>query len=106
MSEWLNVAPVEELPAGTFRVVDLEDTAVAVFNVDGEFYAIEDVCTHDYGQLSGGAFEGCEIACPRHGAQFDVRTGEALTPPAYEPVETFPVRVEGEMVQIRDHRDD
>lgn len=106
MSDWIDVAPTEELGPGSFRVVELEDTSVAVFNLDGQFYAIEDVCTHDYGQLTGGTLEGGEIVCPRHGAHFDIKTGEALSAPAYEPVETFPVRVEGGVVQVRDHRYD
>ncbi len=104
MSDWVDVAPLEELDPGTFRVVEIEDTTVAVFNIDGELYAIEDVCTHDYGQLTGGSIEGNEIVCPRHGAHFDIKTGEALSPPAYEPVETFPVRVEDGVVQVRDPR--
>lgn len=106
MSDWVDVAKLDEFESGAFRVVELEDTNVAVFNIDGEIYAIEDVCTHDYGQLTGGSVEGHEIVCPRHGAHFDIKTGEALSPPAYEPVETFPVRVEGGVVQVRDHRDD
>jgi 3-phenylpropionate/trans-cinnamate dioxygenase ferredoxin subunit len=104
MSDWIDVAPENELAPGSFRVVDVEDTSVAVFNLDGAYYAIEDVCTHDYGQLTGGSVEGDEIVCPRHGAHFDIKTGEALSPPAYEPVETFPVRVQRGMIQVRDHR--
>ena len=63
-------------------------------NVAGTLYAIEDVCTHDGGELDQGELEGCRIMCPRHGAYFDVTTGAALTLPAILPVETFPVRVE------------
>jgi 3-phenylpropionate/trans-cinnamate dioxygenase ferredoxin subunit len=63
-------------------------------NVEGTVYAIEDVCTHDGGELDQGELEGCRIMCPRHGAYFDVTTGAALTLPAILPVETFPVRVE------------
>lgn len=104
MSDWIDVAPVSELAPGAYKVVDVDDAAIAVFNLDGEFYAIEDVCTHDYAELTGGDIEGHEIVCPRHGARFDIRTGEALTPPAYEPVATLPVRVENGMVQVRDDR--
>jgi 3-phenylpropionate/trans-cinnamate dioxygenase ferredoxin subunit len=64
-------------------------------NVDGDIYAIEDVCTHDGGELDQGWLEGCRIMCPRHGAFFDVTTGAALTPPAVMPVATFKVRLEG-----------
>lgn len=104
MSDWINVAKTEELSPGEYRVVDFDDVEVAVINVGGEFYAIEDVCTHDGGELTGGEIEGKEIECPRHGARFCIRTGAALTPPAYEPVATFPVRVEDGVVQVRDDR--
>jgi 3-phenylpropionate/trans-cinnamate dioxygenase ferredoxin component len=104
MSTWINVATVSQLSAGTFRTVEIDGTDIAVFNVDDEYYAIEDICTHDGGILTGGAIEGDQIVCPRHGAHFSIRTGEALTPPAYEPVTTFPVRVHNDMVQVRDNR--
>ncbi len=106
MAEWVDVAPADELAPGEWRVVDLDDVEIAVFNVDGSFCAIEDVCTHDGEQLTGGEVEGNRIFCPRHGACFDVCTGEALSAPAYEPVTTFPVRVHDGVVQVRDHRDD
>jgi Ferredoxin subunits of nitrite reductase and ring-hydroxylating dioxygenases len=106
MSNWVNVARMDELKPGTWRVVDIDDVMIAVFNIDGKYYAIEDVCTHDGGILTGGEVEDSEIICPRHGARFCIKTGEALTPPAYEPVSTFPVRVEGDMVQVRNNRGD
>lgn len=68
---------------------------VAIFFVDGAYHAIEDICSHDDGPLAEGELEGCQIICPRHGARFDIRTGEALTLPAYRPVESFPVVVDG-----------
>ena len=104
MSEWVTVAREDELQPGEWRVVDVNDTQVAVFNLDGQFYAIVDVCTHDAGQLTGGTVEGDEIVCPRHGARFSIRTGEALTAPAYEPTDSFPVRVEDGYIQVRDDR--
>ena len=104
MSDWITVARTDEVPPGKWQVADVDGTAVVVFNVDGEFYAIEDVCTHDGGQLTGGHVEGDQIVCPRHGARFCVRTGEALTAPAYEPTAKFPVRVEDGQVQVRDDR--
>jgi 3-phenylpropionate/trans-cinnamate dioxygenase ferredoxin subunit len=75
-----------------------------VFNLGGSYYAIENVCTHDGGILTGGDIDGDVIACPRHGARFCIRTGEVLSPPAYEDVATFPVRVDGGRVQVRDAR--
>jgi 3-phenylpropionate/trans-cinnamate dioxygenase ferredoxin subunit len=104
MSDWITVAKVGELVPGSHRVVDADGTRVVVFNLGGEYYAIEDVCTHDGGQLTGGVIEGEQIVCPRHGARFCIRTGEALTAPAYEPVATLPVRVENGVIQVRDNR--
>ncbi len=68
------------------------------------YFAIADVCTHDAGQLTGGTVEGDVIVCPRHGARFCIRTGEALSAPAYEPTDTFPVRLHDGEVQVRDDR--
>jgi 3-phenylpropionate/trans-cinnamate dioxygenase ferredoxin subunit len=104
MSEWVTVAKVGELAPGSHRVVDVDGASVAVFNVGGKFYAIEDVCTHDGGQLTGGTVEGDQVVCPRHGARFSIRTGDALTAPAYEPTAKFPVRVENGVIQVRDDR--
>ncbi len=104
MSEWVTVAREGELAPGEFRVVDVNDSQIAVFNLGGQFFAIADVCTHDAGQLTGGTVEGEEIVCPRHGARFSIRTGAALTAPAYEPTDTFPVRVEAGQIQVRDDR--
>ena len=104
MSDWVTVCAVDELTPGTHRVVDVDGAQVAVFNIEGQFYAIEDVCTHDGGILTGGPIEGDEIVCPRHGARFCIRTGAALTPPAFEATASFPVRVEQGALQVRDDR--
>ena len=104
MSDWIPVCPVSDLPPGAHRVVDVDGVQVAVFNLQGQLYAIEDVCTHDGGILTGGPVEGDEIVCPRHGARFSIRTGAALSPPAFEPTATFPLRVEDGIVQVRDER--
>lgn len=104
MSDWVTVARVDELKPGTSMVADVEGAAVAVFNVEGSLYAIEDVCTHDGGELASGRLDGDQIVCPRHGARFCVRTGEALCAPAYEPTATFPVRVVDGLIQVRDER--
>ena len=102
MSELLEVCTVDELPAGQRRTVEWEGTEIGVFNCDGEFLAIEDVCTHDGASLGDGPLDttACTVECPRHGALFDLRTGAALTLPAYMPVETFPVLVEGGQIKI------
>ena len=104
MADWVDVAPVSELSTRAPHVVDVDGVMIAVFTVDGKHYAIEDVCTHDGGELASGELEGEEIVCPRHGARFNIKTGEVTAPPAYEPVATFPVRVHNGMVQVRDDR--
>jgi 3-phenylpropionate/trans-cinnamate dioxygenase ferredoxin component len=104
MSAWVDVCPLENLPPGTRRVVDVDGAAVAVFNIDGALYAIEDVCTHDGGQLASGELAGDAITCPRHGARFSVKTGAVLAPPAYAALHVFPLRVEQGMVQVADDR--
>lgn len=104
MSDWVDVAPAAELPPGGRRVVSVDNAQIAVFNLDGRYYAIEDVCTHDGGELASGTCEGDVIVCPRHGARFSIKTGAVLAPPAYEAVATFPVRVENGIVQVRDDR--
>ena len=104
MSDWVDVAPVGELSSEAPHVVDVDGAMIAVFTLDGKYYAIEDVCTHDGGELASGELEGEEIICPRHGARFNIKTGEVTAPPAYEPVATFPVRVHNGVVQVRDDR--
>jgi len=104
MSDWLTVARAEEFRPGSRKIVDIDGSQIVVFNFDGKYYAIEDVCTHDGGQLTGGEIEGDQIICPRHGARFCIRTGAALTAPAYEPTATFPVRIENGEIQVRDDR--
>ena len=90
---WVAVAIVDEIPPGETRVVETEFESIALCNVGGTFYAVQDLCTHDGGPLGEGTLDGCEIMCPRHGARFDVRTGAVLAPPAFSPIRTFPVRV-------------
>ncbi len=104
MSEWTQVCAVGEISAGNWKVVDIDGAIIAVFLVAGEYYAIEDICTHDGGELTGGEVQGCEVICPRHGARFCIKTGAALTPPAYEAVDTFPVLVKDNAVWVRDDR--
>lgn len=104
MSDWQDVGAVVDIPPGSHRLVDVDGAQVAVFNLAGEFYAVEDVCTHDGGTLTGGAVEGDQIVCPRHGARFSLKTGAVLAPPAYEPIHCFPLRVENGRLQVRDDR--
>jgi 3-phenylpropionate/trans-cinnamate dioxygenase ferredoxin component len=92
------VCKQSELPAG--KVKRIEDPAIAVFNVAGTFFAISDVCTHAEASLSEGQVDGETVECPLHGACFDLRTGEALTPPAVEPVQTFPVILQDDDIYV------
>ncbi len=95
MSEFVKVATVDEIAAGKSKLVEVEDVRIALFNLDGKIYAIEDTCTHDGGPLVEGAIvNGHEVECPRHGARFDIRTGAALSFPAFEPTPTYAIRVE------------
>ncbi len=95
MAKYVKVARADQIAPGEKQIFEVNGTLVVVINLDGQFYAIEDVCTHDGGPLGEGRLEGAQIICPRHGARFDVRTGDALTLPAFEPVSTFEVKVEG-----------
>ncbi len=103
MSAGIKIAQVGDIPVGTVKVFEVnfeadnsdEATPVAVCNVDGKYYAIRDVCTHDDAPLDQGELDGCQIECPRHGAKFDVTTGKALCLPAVLPVPTYPIKVEG-----------
>jgi 3-phenylpropionate/trans-cinnamate dioxygenase ferredoxin subunit len=98
----LDVCPVEELAPCSVKIVYAGTLALGVYNLHGEYFAIEDRCSHDDGPLAEGDFdcdEGVAI-CPRHGANIDIRSGRALTLPAVEPVDTFPVRVEDGMVKV------
>ncbi|EHP39478.1 ferredoxin [Cupriavidus basilensis OR16] len=104
MSEWIDVAAADEFAPGMCRTVDVDGLQVAVFNVDGNYYAVEDMCSHEAEPLCGGDVEGQEVVCPRHGAHFSLITGAALSPPAYDPVAIFPVRVVGGKVQVKDDR--
>ena len=98
----IDVCPVEELPPGSVKIVIAGSLAVGVYNLGGEYYGLEDRCSHDDGPLCEGEFdvETGVVVCPRHGANFDIRSGRALTLPAYEPVETYPVRVVDGLVKV------
>jgi len=94
------VGHASDVPAGRAEVFDVEDRKIAVFRLEDGFYAIEDICTHDGGPLAEGEIEDHEVICPRHGARFDIKTGTALTLPAVTPVESYPVRVDGNELYI------
>ena len=102
MKEFIKVARVADLPPGERLWLEFEEETVVLFNINGRFYCIVDVCTHDGAPLEDAQIEGHEVECPRHGARFDVRTGAALCLPAVSPVPTFEVKVEGPDIYIAD----
>ncbi|MDA0829911.1 MAG: non-heme iron oxygenase ferredoxin subunit [Burkholderiales bacterium] len=104
MSDWQKVCSVTDVQLGKWCQTDLDGTIVVIYNLDGQFFAIEDVCTHDGAILSGCPLEGDEVVCPRHGARFSVKTGEALSAPAWEATATFPIKIENDHILIRDNR--
>ena len=100
---WVDVCPAEALPPGEMKLLERGPfDSVGVYNCDGEYRAIEDRCSHDDGPLCEGDWEPdeCVVVCPRHGSRFDLASGRPLTLPAFQPVETFPVRVEAGVVQV------
>jgi len=98
--DFLEIAPVSELPSGERLFVDIGDVPVVVFNIAGSFFAISDVCSHDDGPVGDGDLEGFNIVCPRHGAGFDVRTGKVMSMPAVVDIPAYPVRVVNGMIEV------
>jgi 3-phenylpropionate/trans-cinnamate dioxygenase ferredoxin subunit len=101
MADFVRVAKVSDLPDPGKMLVEVDDRLVALFKVAGKFFALDDVCTHDGGPLAEGKLEDHTIACPRHGAKFDIRTGAALTMPATKPTKSHDVKIEAEQVFVR-----
>jgi 3-phenylpropionate/trans-cinnamate dioxygenase ferredoxin component len=98
---WIDAGPAAALADGQTVSVDVGRRTVIVARSGEEYFAIEDLCTHDGAELAGGTIEGNEIICPRHGARFCLRTGEALTPPAYEPIRVFATKIDGGHLWVR-----
>lgn len=102
--QWFEAARVDEIANRGCKVITLNGSAVAVFNLDGEYFALEDLCTHLGSDLSSGWVMGDRTVCPWHMAEFSIRTGEALKAPAYERVRTFPVRIRDATIEVCDDR--
>lgn len=100
MSQWYNILASSELPVGKHHATVLQGITIAVFNLEGQFYAIEDNCPHQGFPLSDGVVHGNEITCPYHGAKFCIKTGEVTAPPAFEDLVSFKVRIFEGMIQI------
>ena len=99
-SRWVEVAAADEIAEGEVRTYEVEGERIAIGRANGRLHAVENVCSHDDGPLGDGAVDGYCIVCPRHGAKFDMRTGEALTMPAVSPIESFPVKEEDGRVMM------
>lgn len=100
MAEFVTVAKAAEVPDGEMAAFDAGDARVAVANVGGTYYAFDDTCTHMQCSLSEGDLSGTTLTCYCHGSQFDITTGAVVGPPATEPVKTYPVKTEGEDLQV------
>lgn len=100
MSRLVKAAQASDIKPGERKIVEVEGKFIAIFNVDGQYYAIEDVCSHDDGPVAEGDLEGYEIVCPRHGAHFDIRDGRVLSFPAITPIQSFPIKTEGDDILI------
>ena len=98
--EFVLIAPLESLPNGGRLFVEVDEKKIVIFNLAGNYFALGDVCSHDDGPLGDGEIEGMDIICPRHGARFDIRTGEALLLPAAVDIPAYPVRVVNGMIEV------
>jgi 3-phenylpropionate/trans-cinnamate dioxygenase ferredoxin subunit len=98
--QYYDIAGVDELPTGERLFLDIGELPIVVFNIAGDYYAIADVCSHDDGPVGDGELDGYEIKCPRHGARFDVRTGEVLSLPAVVDIPAYPVRVTDGRIEV------
>ena len=105
MSDFIRIAKTTDLPDPGKQIIEVADRLIVVFHVGGKFWAIDDVCTHDGGPLGEGVLDGFCIACPRHGAKFDIRNGAALTMPATRPTAAHEVKVEGDDVFVKLNED-
>jgi 3-phenylpropionate/trans-cinnamate dioxygenase ferredoxin subunit len=101
MSDFVPVAKTSEIPDPGKKLVEVDERLVVVVHAAGQFYAIDDVCTHDGGPLGEGDLDGYEISCPRHGAKFDVRDGRALTMPATKATASHHVKIEGDDILVK-----
>jgi len=106
MSNFVKLATVHDIPENEMRAFEHAGRIIAIYHVSDTFYATTDICSHAYAELHEGFLDvdDCTIECPLHGSRFDIRTGAVLSLPAYEPIATYPVRVEGDdiLVEIGD----
>ena len=101
MANFIEVAKTNEIESGTGKLIEVGGNEIALFNCDGSYYAIDNQCTHVGGPLCEGDLEGYKVTCPWHGAEFDVKTGNVLGPPAEESVKSYKVRVESDSIKVK-----
>lgn len=104
MTAWVDVVLTKDFEPGDVKIVEVDNVMVAVFNMEGQYIAIEDVCPHDGSEIASGCIKNGVLECPHHGATFDLISGKVLSPPAYEPLEMIALRVRNDMIQVRDSR--
>jgi nitrite reductase/ring-hydroxylating ferredoxin subunit len=97
---WIKAAEVANVPPGTGRTTKVDGRLIALFNVDGSFHAVDDLCSHMGGSLGKGRLDSRQVICPWHGARFDLATGRILTPPAGTGVKSYIVRVEKQSILV------
>lgn len=98
--EYIPVGSVEEVKDGQRLFIEIDGRPIVILNIEGEYFAIADVCSHDDGPVGEGVIEGYDIICPRHGARFDIRTGKVIALPAFVDIPAYPVRVNGDQIEI------
>ena len=101
MTDFIKIAQKNDLADGEKKLIEVDEQLVILFRVKGQFYCLDDVCTHDGGTLSDGELAGCEIECPRHGARFDVRTGEVVCMPATQATVSHETKIVGDDVLVK-----
>jgi naphthalene 1,2-dioxygenase ferredoxin component len=101
MSQWIEVLPVEDIPDNDVFPYQVEGRDIAIYGVDGDVYASDNICTHGHARLSDGFMEGCEIECPLHQGKFDVRTGAPTCAPVTEAIKVYPVKIEAGRVYLQ-----
>ena len=99
--DFVKVAETKDIQSTKMKAVEVAGENICLINVEGKYYAIGNVCTHEGGPLAEGTLEGYEVECPWHGSKFDIRTGKVTRPPANEPESTYEVKVEGNDILIR-----
>ncbi len=101
MSDFTRAAGVDEIPAGGIKSIEIDGERIVICHAPDGFYAVADECSHDTAPFRGGALDGHTLVCPRHGATFDVRSGEATGPPAVVGIDKYEVKIDGNDIYVK-----